>query len=149
MEVTNEVLLAAIKEQPRALNDFVERTDENIRALSVRCGKIEERLSNQDNKVSLAFEEQSKRIDNLYAKVNALAEEKLIKTVINADGNKEAALQRDEAYDTFEEAGFGRLEALRALKNGGKLSTTGDPGHKYTKLVRIGNEVVRTVVVLL
>lgn len=149
MEVTNEVLLAAIKEQTRSLNDFVERTDENILALGVRCDKIEERLSNRDDKVSLAFDEQSKRIDNLYAKVNALAEEKPIKTVNNADGNKEAALQRDEAYDTFEEAGFGRLEALRALKNGWKLSTTGDPGHKYTKLVRLGNEVVRTVVVLL
>lgn len=147
--VTNEVLLAAIKEQTSALNEFAERTNEHISELEKRCGKIEEKLRRRDEEVSFAFEEQSKRIENLYAKVNALAEEKPIKTVINADGNKEAALQRDEAYDTFEEAGFGRLEALRALKNGGKLSTTGDPGHKYTKIVRLGNEVVRTVVVLL
>ena len=104
--VTNEVLLAAIKEQTSALNEFAERTNEHINELEERCGKIEEKLRSRDEEVSFAFEEHSKRIDNLYAKVNALAEEKPIKTVINADGNKEAALQRDEAYDTFEEAGF-------------------------------------------
>ena len=127
-----ERILAAIGEVDNKLTEATARMD-----------IIEERVSAIERTTERRIKRQDETIEALRRKVAELAHSDA--AVWRSRDELEIGIDRETAYEAFRELGIRRRDALKALEAMGILVRGGG---NLTKAIRIGDSLVRAVVVM-
>lgn len=127
-----EKILAAIGE-----------VDTKLTAVTARMDDIEKRVEACEKSTERKIRYQGEEIEALRRKVAELAHSNA--AVWRSRDELEIGIDRETAYEAFRELGIRRRDALKALEAMGILVRGGE---NLTKAIRIGDSLVRAVVVM-
>ena len=127
-----EKILAAIGE-----------VDTKLTAVTARMDDIEKRVEACEKSTERKIRYQGEEIEALRRKVEELAHSDA--AVWKSRDELEIGIDRETAYEAFRELGIRRRDALKALEALGILVRG---GWNLTKAIRIGDSLVRAVVVM-
>ena len=119
------------------------RVDDKLTEATARMDIIEERVSAIERTTERRIKRQDETIEALRRKVAELAHSDA--AVWRSRDELEIGIDRETAYEAFRELGIRRRDALKALEAMGILVRGGG---NLTKAIRIGDSLVRAVVVM-
>ena len=117
--------------------------DTKLTAVTARMGDIEKRVSAVEESTARKIRCQGEEIEALRRKIEELAHSDA--AVWRSRDELEIGIDRETAYEAFRELGIRRRDALKALEAMGILVRGGG---NLTKAIRIGDSLVRAVVVM-
>lgn len=126
------------------LAELSERIDQGFAGMDSRFAEMEDRLTKQEQKSRKAAARQQlqeEQIRQLTECVRELAAQEPI-----WHGRSETAIQKEAAYKKFQELGFRKIPALRALGAAGVIKR--DCNNSNTCVVRLSDGVQRVIVVI-
>ena len=126
-----------------AINETNKNIAEVSANLTARMDGIEKRVKACEESTERKIRYQSEEIEALRRKVEALAHSDA--AVWRSRAELALGLDRETAYEAFRELGIRRRDALKALEAMGILVRGGG---NLTKAIRIGDSLVRAVVVM-
>ena len=119
------------------------RVDDKLTEATARMDIIEERVSAIERTTERRIKRQDETIEALRRKVAELAHSDA--AVWRSRDELEIGIDRETAYEAFRELGIRRRDALKALEAMGILVRGSG---NLTKAIRIGDSLVRAVVVM-
>lgn len=119
------------------------KVDTKLTEATARMDSIEERVSTIERTTERRIKRQDETIEALRRKVEELAHSDA--AVWRSRDELEIGIDRETAYEAFRELGIRRRDALKALEAMGILVRGGG---NLTKAIRIGDSLVRAVVVM-
>ena len=119
------------------------KVDTKLTAVTARMDDIEKRVEACEKSTERKIRYQGEEIEALRRKVAELAHSNA--AVWRSRDELEIGIDRETAYEAFRELGIRRRDALKALEAMGILVRGGE---NLTKAIRIGDSLVRAVVVM-
>ena len=126
-----------------AINETNKNIAEVSANLTARMDGIEKRVKACEESTERKIRYQSEEIEALRRKIEELAHSDA--AVWRSRDELEIGIDRETAYEAFRELGIRRRDALKALEAMGILVRGGG---NLTKAIRIGDSLVRAVVVM-
>ena len=136
--MNDDKILAAIAELNESVKGRLDGIEERLGAVEKQY-RITTRLAED---LYAHQRKQSEDIDELFRRLDALGDSG--KAIWRSRDGRETGFERQAVYDVIRECGYGRGEALRILSAAGRLAK--DKKH-YTKPIRIGERVLRAIVI--
>lgn len=119
------------------------KVDTKLTAVTARMDSIEKRVSAVEESTARRIKRQDETIEALRRKIEELAHSDA--AVWKSRDELEIGIDRETAYEAFRELGIRRRDALKALEAMGILVRGSG---NLTKAIRIGDSLVRAVVVM-
>lgn len=130
-----------------------------LKAIGELSGKIDGRMDEFDkrleavekkNRVTVQLADslikhqrkQADDIDELFRRIDELCRSD--SAIWRSRDGREVAIDKQAAYDTFRDCGYGRREALRLIDAAGRIAKD---RRQYAKPVRVGDEIRRAIVI--